>query len=168
MEVDTNNAGAGYMYLSSFSGIPSRFGHDVLGVRPRSEIQFRAGEYTLISQQGTIKDSEILSTARKTFFADVTTTSTINPVHNSEQTIDAGSAAGAITVTIDFNAVQTGHWFDLYIKGADTNAVTIEPDTGNGDLLYEGDAAVTTKTFSGAYHSLKVRWDGTDLRIDER
>lgn len=91
----------------------------------------------------------------------------ITPYPNEMIRYDALTSAGTTTISTD-NLLQYQKFY-LEIVNADTNPVTLDHATGgfirgiaNGD--FSPDA---TETFSGAYHSLILIWDGTDFTIRE-
>lgn len=136
-------------------------------VNSLQEIRFNIG---LSKMQFTDPEAGIVDldrlTGRYSFPAKITASTTETVAHDAEYTIDASGAGVPFTVTLDVANLVEGDNFEVYIKGADLQAVTL--DLATGDILYEGDTAAATKAFSGTYHSLFCRFDGTNIRIDER
>lgn len=115
-------------------------------------------------------DNAIGSTTHKILaFTQIEDTATEVVQRGEEITIDGdNTASSSFTVTLDITGLETGDVFDIYIGDATVNNITLQLSSGTNNLSYERDGLSTTKTFSGAYHSLYCRWDGSALRIDER
>ncbi|WP_170110763.1 sialidase family protein [Flavilitoribacter nigricans] len=115
-------------------------------------------------------DNALDSTTHKILaFTQIEDTATEVVQRGEEITIDGdNTAASSFTVTLDVTGLEVGNVFDIYIGDATVNNITIQLSSGTNNISYEKDATSTTKTFTGTYHSLYCRWDGSVLRIDER